>query len=95
MLGTILWAIIGGTFIGLLGKWLAPGDRDQIPFWLTILCGIGGIIIGTWLYGQFFKVNTHGVDWWRHVWQVVVAAVLVMIAASVTGGRKRRGLLRR
>lgn len=90
MLGTILWAIIGGTIIGMLGKWLAPGDRDRIPFWLTILCGIGGIIIGTWLYTQFYAPDTRGIDWWRHIWQVVVAAVLVMVAATVTGRTRRR-----
>ena len=93
MLWTILVILVGGVIIGLLGKLLAPGDRDNIPFWLTILCGIGGIFIGTWLYSQFFNPHTHGVDWWRHVWQVVVAAVLVMVAASVTGGRKRRRTL--
>jgi uncharacterized membrane protein YeaQ/YmgE (transglycosylase-associated protein family) len=90
MLGTILWAIIGGIVIGMLGKWLAPGDRDRIPFWLTILCGIGGILIGTWLYSQFYKPDNHGIDWWRHIWQVVVAAVLVMVAATVTGRNRRR-----
>lgn len=90
MLGTILWAIIGGTIIGALGKWLAPGDRDRIPFWLTILCGIGGIVVGTWLYSQFFTADNRGIDWWRHVWQVVVAAVLVMVAATITGRNRRR-----
>ncbi len=95
MIGTIIFAILGGIVIGALGKWLAPGNRDKVPFWLTIVCGIGGIFIGTWLYGQFFHVSNHGIDWWRHVWQVVVAAVLVTIASTVTGGRtRRRGLLR-
>ncbi|WP_372729689.1 GlsB/YeaQ/YmgE family stress response membrane protein [Nocardioides sp.] len=85
MLSAILWALIGGTIIGLLGKLVAPGDRDNIPLWLTILCGIGGIIVGNVLYTQFFDPSTGGIDWWRHVWQVGVAAVLVMAAASVTG----------
>lgn len=81
----ILWTIIGGIIIGLLGKFLAPGGRDNIPLWLTIVCGIGGILIGNWLYGMFFNPNTSGFDWWRHIWQVVVAAVLVVIASGVTG----------
>ena len=41
MVGTILWALIGGAIIGLLGKWVAPGDRD-VPLWATVLCGVGG-----------------------------------------------------
>lgn len=85
MLSAILWAIIGGTIIGLLGKFVAPGDRDNIPLWLTIVCGIGGVLIGTWLYTLFFNAHTGGIDWWRHVWQIVVAAILVMIAATLTG----------
>ncbi len=85
---TILWAIIGGTVIGLLGKFVAPGDRDNIPLWLTIICGIGGVFIGTWLYSLFFDPQTSGIDWWRHIWQVAVAAVLVVAAAGVTGRSK-------
>ncbi|MEI2714829.1 MAG: GlsB/YeaQ/YmgE family stress response membrane protein [Nocardioides sp.] len=88
MLSAILWALIGGTIIGLLGKFVAPGHRDSIPLWLTIICGIGGVLIGTFLYSQFFDPDTNGIDWWRHVWQIAVAAVLVMIAATVTGRAK-------
>ena len=43
MLGTILVTLIGGIIIGALGKMLAPGDRDNIPFWLTIVCGIAAL----------------------------------------------------
>jgi hypothetical protein len=35
-----------GLIIGLLGKFVAPGDRDNIPHWLTVLCGIAGVLIG-------------------------------------------------
>ena len=42
----IIGVIIAGIIIGLLGKFVAPGDRDNIPIWLTVLCGIGGVLIG-------------------------------------------------
>lgn len=84
-LSDILVALIGGVIIGLLGKFVAPGDRDNIPLWLTIVCGIGGVLLGTFLYSMFFDPTTNGIDWWRHIWQIVVAAVLVMIASAVTG----------
>lgn len=84
-LSDILVALIGGVIIGLLGKFLAPGDKDNIPLWLTILCGIGGVLLGTWLYSMFFDPDTSGIDWWRHVWQIVVAAILVVIASTITG----------
>ncbi|HYF71872.1 MAG TPA: hypothetical protein VD864_03570, partial [Nocardioides sp.] len=85
MISALLWALIGGTIIGLLGKLLAPGDRDNVPLWLTVICGIGGVLIGNFLYGLFYADNTRGLDWWRHGWQVVVAAALVAIAAGATG----------
>ena len=87
-MGLILWTIIGGVIIGLLGKFFAPGDRDKIPFWLTVLCGIGGILIGNFIYKSIWDYNNNGFDWWRHIWQVVVAAILVMVAAGATARRK-------
>jgi len=88
-MGTILTALIGGTIIGFLGKVVAPGGRDKIPLWLTILCGIGGIFLGNYLYELIWDATTSGFDWWRHLWQIVVAAVLVVIAAGVTGRSKK------
>src|SRR4051794_41768171 len=38
----IIGLIIAGLIIGLLGKFAAPGTRDNTPLWLTLLCGIGG-----------------------------------------------------
>jgi uncharacterized membrane protein YeaQ/YmgE (transglycosylase-associated protein family) len=104
MLWTIIVTIVGGAIIGLLGKFLAPGDRDNIPFWLTVVCGIVGMLVGSLLYYGLFGVagnvkgnpdygwdnTTKGIDWWRHVWQVVVAALAVMAASFLTGRSRRR-----
>ncbi len=46
MLWTILFYLVVGALVGLLGKFVAPGDKDNIPLWLTIVCGIGGMILG-------------------------------------------------
>ena len=94
----IIGLILGGIIIGLLGRWVAPGDRDKIPLWLTILCGIGGILLGSFLYYAIFGGShghdemfdtSRGFDLWRHIWEVVTAAVLVMVAATATGRSKR------
>jgi uncharacterized membrane protein YeaQ/YmgE (transglycosylase-associated protein family) len=86
----ILIALIGGTIIGIIGKVVAPGGRDQIPLWLTILCGIGGIVAGTYLWINVFggQANANGFDFFRHLTQIVVAAVLVVVAAGITGRKK-------
>jgi uncharacterized membrane protein YeaQ/YmgE (transglycosylase-associated protein family) len=81
----IIWLIIVGAIIGLLGKLVAPGDKDNTPIWLTILCGIGGVIIGYYIYAAFGGNGSNGVDWVRWIVAVVVAAVLVMIASTLTG----------
>jgi uncharacterized membrane protein YeaQ/YmgE (transglycosylase-associated protein family) len=80
----ILGVIIAGIIIGLLGKFVAPGDRDNIPIWLTIVCGIGGVLLGWFIYDAFGGGVTSGVDWVRWIVAIIVAAVLVMIASAVT-----------
>ena len=80
----IIGVIIAGIIIGLLGKFFAPGNRDNIPLWLTIVCGIGGVLIGYYLAAALGVEATRGIDWTRWIISIVVAAVLVTIAASVT-----------
>jgi uncharacterized membrane protein YeaQ/YmgE (transglycosylase-associated protein family) len=85
MIVEIIVLLIVGAIIGLLGKFVAPGDKDNIPIWLTILCGIGGVLIGYWIYSLFGGDGSDGVDWVRWIVAIIVAAVLVMIASTVTG----------
>jgi uncharacterized membrane protein YeaQ/YmgE (transglycosylase-associated protein family) len=81
----IIGVIIIGLIIGLLGKFVAPGDKDNIPIWLTLLCGVGGVIIGWYIYSAFGGNGSSGVDWVRWIVAIVVAAILVVIASTVTG----------
>ena len=85
----IIGVIIAGIIIGLLGKFFAPGDRDNIPLWLTVVCGIGGVLIGYYLAAALGVEATRGIDWIRWIISIVVAALAVMVAASITGRRSR------
>jgi uncharacterized membrane protein YeaQ/YmgE (transglycosylase-associated protein family) len=81
----IIGVIVAGIIIGLLGKFVAPGDKDNIPIWLTILCGIGGVLLGWFVYDALGGGPTRGIDWVRWLVAILVAAVLVVIASTVTG----------
>jgi uncharacterized membrane protein YeaQ/YmgE (transglycosylase-associated protein family) len=88
----ILGVIVAGIIIGLLGKFLAPGNRDSIPLWLTVLCGVVGVIVGYYIAAALGVDETDGIDWIRWIISIAVAAVAVMIAATVTGRRGGRPL---
>jgi uncharacterized membrane protein YeaQ/YmgE (transglycosylase-associated protein family) len=89
LVSDLLWALVGGAVVGILGKWLAPHGRDDVPLWVTVLCGVGGVLIGNAIYTSIWAPTTPGFDWWRHAWQVGIAAVLVALAATATGRRSR------
>ena len=81
----IIGVLIAGIIIGLLGKFVAPGNRDNIPIWLTILCGIGGVLIGWFIYTALGGDGSRGIDWVRWLIAIAVAAGLVMLASGLTG----------
>jgi len=88
----IIGVIIAGIIIGVLGKWVAPGDKDNIPLWLTVICGIGGVLIGYYVAAALGVEATNGIDWIRWIVSIIVAAVLVVIAATVTGRSSTRSV---
>jgi len=44
----ILWTIVIGFIVGLLARFLHPGN-DPMGFILTTLLGIGGALLASWL----------------------------------------------
>jgi len=86
----IIGVIIAGIIIGLLGKFVAPSTRDNIPIWLTILCGIGGVLIGWFVYTAFGGNGSPGIDWTRWLLAIAVAAVLVIAADAIMVRSKSR-----
>jgi uncharacterized membrane protein YeaQ/YmgE (transglycosylase-associated protein family) len=81
----IVGIIIAGLIIGLLGKLVAPGDKDNTPIWLTLLCGIGGVLLGLVVYRAFGGNGSAGVDWTRWIVSIAISAVLVVLASTLTG----------
>ena len=84
----VIGVIVAGIIIGLLGKLVAPGDKDNTPLWATVLAGIGGVLIGWYVSAALGVAETDGVDWIRWIISIIVAAILVVITATLMGRNK-------
>ena len=88
MLTTIIVTVILGAIIGALARLVLPG-RQNISTLMTVVLGIVGALIGSWLWtGVFNKGDTSGIDWIALLMGVVVAAVLIVIYERVVSGRR-------
>ncbi len=77
-----LWAIIVGLVLGLIAKLIIPG-KQALPLWLTVICGMGGSVLGNAVSTWIGVNNTKGFDWTRHVLQLIGAVVLVAIGDRI------------
>ncbi|MFF9811531.1 GlsB/YeaQ/YmgE family stress response membrane protein [Streptomyces coeruleorubidus] len=87
-----LWAIILGLVLGLLAKAIIPG-KQHVPLWLTVILGMIGAIAGNAIARAAGVDATAGIDWWRHVFQLVMAVILVGLgdrAWTAARGSRRR-----
>ncbi|MCX4732911.1 GlsB/YeaQ/YmgE family stress response membrane protein [Streptomyces sp. NPDC051658] len=87
-----LWAIIVGLVLGLIAKAILPG-KQSIPLWLTIIFGIIGSVLGNAVATWIGVNDTKGIDWIRHLLQLIGAVVVVgvgdMLWASFRGSRHK------
>jgi uncharacterized membrane protein YeaQ/YmgE (transglycosylase-associated protein family) len=72
-IGSILLYVVVGAVVGVIARFLVPGD-DPLGVIGTIVLGIIGAVIGGWLAGAVFE-DTDGVDW---IASIVVAVLLVL-----------------
>ncbi|MGW5969160.1 GlsB/YeaQ/YmgE family stress response membrane protein [Streptomyces sp. NPDC055186] len=88
-----LWAIIVGFVLGLIAKAIIPGKQHS-PLWLTTICGILGAIAGNAIARGFGIAETSGIDWGRHIFQLVAAIVIVffvdMLYMQMRGRKQQR-----
>lgn len=90
MFWTILTAIIGGLIIGALARWVMPG-KQNIGMFMTILLGIAGSFIGSWICYDVFDYQNQGGGWAvvPFLVGILVAVVLIAIYLGVTGRSRR------
>ncbi|MGH3426639.1 MAG: GlsB/YeaQ/YmgE family stress response membrane protein, partial [Mycobacteriales bacterium] len=89
MLSVIIGALIAGTVLGILGRLLLKGKQD-IPWWATIGAGIVAAFVGGAVANWLGVGNTNGIDWIRHLIQVIFAVIAVWATARIMGGKGKR-----
>nr|WP_035859697.1 hypothetical protein [Kitasatospora cheerisanensis] len=76
----LLWILLIGFVLGVLAKLILRGPQ-AIPWWLTMLLGAAGALIGNLVAGWIGVRHTSGIDWIRHLLQVAFAVALVAFVA--------------
>ncbi|WP_102145987.1 GlsB/YeaQ/YmgE family stress response membrane protein [Mycobacterium hubeiense] len=88
MIGTIISAIVVGAIIGALARLVMPG-KQNIGVIMTILLGIVGSFLGSWICYNLFEYSNEGGGWAviPFIVGVVVAAVLIWAYVAIVGRR--------
>lgn len=84
-MGILLW-IVFGLIVGIVAKWLVPGEGPG-GILGDIIIGIIGAVIGGFIYGLFGHVGVTGFNFWSFVCAVIGAVVLLMVLRMITGRR--------
>ena len=71
---SIIWTILVGLVIGAIAKLLMPG-KDPGGCIITILLGIAGALVGTWI-GKIFAGENYVAGW---IMSVVGAMILLLL----------------
>ncbi len=96
-LATTLAIMLSAFFTGALARLAVPGP-DPMPFWLTVLIGLGGSIIGGGIAAALLGANkdVSSSDYFSVVTGSIIASILLVIAyrrffqgRGITGPRSR------
>ena len=74
-MGGIIWIIIVGFVAGILARWLSPGPNNPSGFILTVVLGIAGAFLATFI-GQL--IGHYGPDQGAGFITATIGAVVVL-----------------
>ena len=86
-IGNLIWIVIGGAIVGVLGRLVLPG-KQNIPWWSVIIAGIVGMLAGDWLAGligviaRLLLPGRQSIPWWS----VIVAGIVGMLVGDLIAG---------
>ncbi len=80
---TIIGTLVIGLVVGVIAKLLMPG-RDPGGCIITILLGIAGAFVGTWI-GRLFWGSNYAAGW---ILSIIGAMLLLLIYRMIAGRRR-------
>lgn len=87
MISTIISAVVVGAIIGALARLVLPG-KQNVGVLMTVLLGIGGAFLGSWITTLFGYHNANGgFAVLPFVVGVGAAASLIALYAAISGRR--------
>jgi uncharacterized membrane protein YeaQ/YmgE (transglycosylase-associated protein family) len=87
MIGTIIGAVVVGLIVGALARLVMPG-KQSIGVIMTILLGIVGSFLGTWVsYKLGYSNQNGGFKVIPFLVGIVFAVVLIAVYLGITGRR--------
>lgn len=83
----IIWTIVIGLIVGVIGRFLVPGN-DPMGWVATILLGIGGAIVGSFLGSLLdgedgVSIDVVNTGLWGWILSIVGAVILILIYRQV------------
>ncbi len=81
----VIGTIVVGFFVGLIARFLKPGD-DSMGFIMTTLVGVGGAFVGSYL-GQVLGIYQLGEP--IGFIGAVLGAIVILIILKLIFGRRR------
>ncbi|GAA4713430.1 putative membrane protein YeaQ/YmgE, transglycosylase-associated protein family [Promicromonospora umidemergens] len=83
------WAfLILGLIAGVIARIVIPGKQPG-GFWLTLLLGVLGAMLGGWLGGLIFNVSMDTFWSWQSWLFSVLGAIIVILIVQAIFGRKK------
>ena len=82
IMGSLLWTLIIGLVVGAIAKFLMPG-KDPGGFIITILLGIAGAFVGTWI-GRLIWGSNYLAGW---ILSILGAMLLLLIYRMIASKR--------
>ena len=80
--------LILGLIAGVIARIVIPGKQPG-GFWLTLLLGVLGAMLGGWLGGLIFDVNLDEFwSWESWLFSVLGAIIVILIVQAIFGRRK-------